>query len=161
MKNKLHENQLYLLRHLARFQMLSYPDCLELLNTVGTKNRIGPLLCFSAADEEQIRLQTAGRLCVHLGEGPRPVSWSNAPDLHRWWSRGAPPGHGGVPHGRSPGAQRRSCGWGANRTPNTRIFIPSACWRKIVPGILSTTRFAGMLMAGRSGWRSMTLGTAA
>ena len=25
-------------------------------------------------------------------------------------------------------------------------FIPSACWRKIVPGILSTTRFAGMLI---------------
>ena len=28
-------------------------------------------------------------------------------------------------------------------------FIPSACWRKIVPGILSTTRFAGMLVAGK------------
>ena len=27
-----------------------------------------------------------------------------------------------------------------------RYFIPSACWRKIAPGILSTTRFAGMLM---------------
>ena len=39
MKNKLHENQLYLLRHLARFQMLSYPDCLELLDTEGTKDR--------------------------------------------------------------------------------------------------------------------------
>ena len=39
MKNKLHENHLCLLRHLARFQMLSYPDCLELLNTVGTKDR--------------------------------------------------------------------------------------------------------------------------
>lgn len=25
-------------------------------------------------------------------------------------------------------------------------FIPSACWRKIAPGILSTTRFAGMLI---------------
>ena len=25
-------------------------------------------------------------------------------------------------------------------------FIPSACWRKIVPGILSTTRFTGMLI---------------
>ena len=40
MKNKLHENQLYLLRHLARFQMLSYPDCLELLNTVGDEGGI-------------------------------------------------------------------------------------------------------------------------
>ena len=26
-------------------------------------------------------------------------------------------------------------------------FIPSACWREIAPGILSTTRFAGMLLA--------------
>jgi len=26
-------------------------------------------------------------------------------------------------------------------------FIPSACWRKIAPGILSTTRFVGMLTA--------------
>ena len=28
-------------------------------------------------------------------------------------------------------------------------FIPSACWRGIAPGILSTTRFTGMLMAGK------------
>lgn len=28
-------------------------------------------------------------------------------------------------------------------------FIPSACWRRIAPGILSTTRFTGMLMAGK------------
>ena len=26
-------------------------------------------------------------------------------------------------------------------------FIPSACWREIAPGILSTTRFLGMLLA--------------
>lgn len=26
-------------------------------------------------------------------------------------------------------------------------YIPSACWREIAPGILSTTRFAGMLLA--------------
>ena len=39
MKNKLHENQLRLLRHLARFQLLSYSDCLELLDTEGTKDR--------------------------------------------------------------------------------------------------------------------------
>lgn len=31
-----------------------------------------------------------------------------------------------------------------NRDPH---FIPSACWRNIAPGILSTTRFTGMLLA--------------
>ena len=39
MKNKLHENQLRLLRHLVRFQLLSYSDCLELLDTEGAKDR--------------------------------------------------------------------------------------------------------------------------
>jgi len=29
------------------------------------------------------------------------------------------------------------------------VFIPSACWRKTAPGILSTTRFVGMLVAGK------------
>lgn len=29
------------------------------------------------------------------------------------------------------------------------VFIPSACWRNIAPGILSTTRFTGMLLAGK------------
>ena len=29
------------------------------------------------------------------------------------------------------------------------VFIPSACWLRIAPGILSTTRFVGMLLAGK------------
>ncbi len=29
---------------------------------------------------------------------------------------------------------------------DTPCFIPSACWKKIAPGILSTTRFIGMLL---------------
>ena len=36
-----------------------------------------------------------------------------------------------------------------DRLPDTEkpVFIPSACWRKIAKGILSTTRFAGVLAA--------------
>ena len=30
---------------------------------------------------------------------------------------------------------------------STPVFIPSACWRNIAPGVLSTTRFVGMLLA--------------
>ena len=29
------------------------------------------------------------------------------------------------------------------------VFIPSVCWRSIAPGILSTTRFIGMVLAGK------------
>lgn len=36
---KLHKNQIGLLRHLARFQMLAYPDCLEMLDTDHTGDR--------------------------------------------------------------------------------------------------------------------------
>lgn len=36
--------------------------------------------------------------------------------------------------------------FGEVRDPKWFYFIPSACWRNIAPGILSTTRFLGMLM---------------
>lgn len=36
---KLHENQLKLVRHLARFTLLEYTDCLDMLNTEGTLER--------------------------------------------------------------------------------------------------------------------------
>ena len=72
---RLRENQLKLIRHLARFNLLDYAGCLHMLDTAGT--------------EDQVALS------------PEPV------------------------------------------------FIPSACWRNIAPGILSTTRFTGMLLAGK------------
>ena len=34
------------------------------------------------------------------------------------------------------------------KSPNP-VFIPSACWRNIASGILSTTRFTGMVLAGQ------------
>ena len=37
---KLHDNQLQLLRHLARFSLMDYPDCLDLLDTAGTGDRV-------------------------------------------------------------------------------------------------------------------------
>lgn len=110
MKNKLHENQLRLLRHLARFQLLSYSDCLELLDTEGTTDRAALSYAFRPLTKK-IYLQTAGWRRVYSGKGPRPVSGNRTADLHRWWSRRTPPGHGGVPHGCPDGAQRRSCGW--------------------------------------------------
>jgi len=44
------------------------------------------------------------------------------------------------------GAGIESCA--SQRFPGHECFIPSACWRKIRTGILSTTRFAGILMLG-------------
>lgn len=38
---KLHENQLKLIYHLARFNLLDYPHCLELLKTEEMSDRVG------------------------------------------------------------------------------------------------------------------------
>ncbi|MFR5864273.1 MAG: hypothetical protein ACLUFV_03285 [Acutalibacteraceae bacterium] len=60
----------------------------------------------------------------------------------------APPGDGGI---RMAALMERSgipC-FGERRDGDEPYFIPSACWRNIAHGILSTTRFTGMLMAGQ------------
>ena len=36
---KLHENQLNLIRHLIRFNLMAYEDCLEMLDTNGSNNK--------------------------------------------------------------------------------------------------------------------------
>ena len=36
---KLHENQLNLIRHLIRFNLMTYEDCLEMLDTDGCKDQ--------------------------------------------------------------------------------------------------------------------------
>ena len=36
---KLHENQLNLIRHLIRFNLMAYEDCLEMLDTDDSKGR--------------------------------------------------------------------------------------------------------------------------
>ena len=36
---KLHENQLNLIRHLIRFNLMAYEDCLEMLDTDGSRDR--------------------------------------------------------------------------------------------------------------------------
>ena len=36
---KLHENQLNLIRHLIRFNLMAYEDCLEMLDTDDSKDR--------------------------------------------------------------------------------------------------------------------------
>ena len=37
---RLHENQLKLIRHLARFNLLDYASCLHLLDTEGTGDHV-------------------------------------------------------------------------------------------------------------------------
>lgn len=53
----LNENQLKLLRHLARFNLLDYPSCLDMLNNDGGSDRTALSYAFPAADEKPICFQ--------------------------------------------------------------------------------------------------------
>ncbi len=59
---KLHEDQLELLRHLARFHLLSYPDCLELLDTERTGDRTALSYAFRPLTKTSISL--SGKMVV-------------------------------------------------------------------------------------------------
>ena len=145
MKNKLHENQLYLLRHLARFQLLSYSDCLELLDTEGTKERAALSYAFRPLTKNKyISKQRDGGVSI-LAKG-RALFPETEPLIST--------GGGAAERRRVMEVSRMAALMERNGVPvvgepidtDQPHFIPSACWRKIVPGILSTTRFAGMLI---------------
>lgn len=145
MKNKLHENQLYLLRHLARFQLLSYSDCLELLDTGGTKDLTALSYAFRPLTKNKyISKQRDGGVSI-LAKG-RALFPETEPLIST--------GGGAVERRRVMEVSRMAALMERNGVPvveepidtDQPYFIPSACWRKIVPGILSTTRFAGMLI---------------
>lgn len=53
----LNENQLKLLRHLSRFNLLDYPSCLDMLNNDGGHRPHGAVLRLPAADEKPICFQ--------------------------------------------------------------------------------------------------------
>ncbi len=144
---KLHEKQLRLLRHLARYNLMEYPDCLDMLDTDGTENRTALSYSFrpltkngyvSKRKDGSVAILAKGRALfpevtplISTGGGAaercRVMVVSR---MAAWMERNGIPSFGELQEGDGP------------------YFIPSACWRKIAPGILSTTRFAGMLIAG-------------
>lgn len=144
---KLHENQLKLLRHLARFNLMDYQDCLELLDTEGTGDRTVLSYAFRPLTRNKyVSKRKDG--CVSILAKGRTLF----PEITPLISTG-----GGAAERRRVMEVSRVAAWmerngitccGERQDSDDPYFIPSACWRNIAPGILSTTRFAGMLMAG-------------
>ncbi len=145
---KLHKNQIGLLRHLARFQMLAYPDCLEMLDTDHTGDRTALSYAFRPLTKNKyVSRQKDGSVSI-LAKGR-----ALFPDITPLISAG-----GGAAERRRVMAVSRMAAlmersgipcFGERRDRDEPYFIPSACWRNIAHGILSTTRFTGMLMAGQ------------
>ena len=146
---KLHDNQQKLLRHLCRFSLLSYEDCLRLLDTAGTNDKVALSYSFrpltkhgylSKRTDNSVAILKKGRelfpeekpLISTGGSSTERVRVMTVSRMAIWLERVQIPSLGEL-----------------QIEQDTPYFIPSACWRKIAPGILSTTRFTGMLIAGK------------
>lgn len=143
---KLRENQLNLIRHLIRFHVMDYDSCLEMLDTENTGDRIAMSYAFrpltkngylSKNKDNIVSIRKKGR-ALFPDEQPLISNATGEKARQRvlqvsrvamWMEKNGVTVSGKLMDTEEP------------------YFIPSACWRNIANGILSTTRFAGVLLA--------------
>lgn len=140
---KLHDNQLNLIRHLIRFHYLDYESCLETLSQASDYDKIAISYAFRPLTKNKYIAKNRYGIVSVLKKGKslfpneKPLI-SKSKDVVRniYVSRvAALLEKSGIPITVEV----------THKYPS--YFIPSACWRNIAPGITSTTRFAGMLLA--------------
>ena len=143
---KLHKNQLDLILHLIRLNIMAYVDCLTFLDTENTGDRIAMSYVFRPLTKNGYLSKSKDGIVTVLQKG-RDLFPEEGPLISV------------ATHGQSRKRVlqvSRVCMWMekcgipiSSQLPDTEdpCLIPSACWRKIAKGILSTTRFAGMLVA--------------
>lgn len=143
---KLHDNQRNLLHHLARFNHLDYQDCLNMLDTKGTGDRTALSYAFRPLTKNKYVSKRKDGCVSILAKGR--ALFLVAPLVST--GGGEQTRHRVMEVSRMAALmERHGIPAFANRQERSEpYFIPSACWRRIAPGILSTTRFTGMLMAG-------------
>ena len=145
---KLHNNQLRLIRHLARFNLMDYPDCLRLLDTEGTDDRTALSYAFRPLTKNRY-LSKGKDGCVSILAKGRALFPNVEPLIST--GGGASARRRVMEVSRMAALMERNgipC-FGERQETDNPYFIPSACWRSIAPGVLSTTRFAGMLLMGQ------------
>ena len=142
----LHTCQVTLLRHLARFHILDYESCLKVLDAENTGDTVKMSYLFRPLTKNDyisknkdgiVSILQKGRIYVEIKEplialGGGEQSKQRVLQVSRMAALLEKNGvriAGEVPEEKDP------------------HFIPSACWREIAPGILSTTRFLGILLA--------------
>ena len=139
-------NQEILIRHLIRFHILDYESCLQVLDTEITGDKVALSYIFRPLTKQKYIIKDKDGIVSILKKGKELF-----PDEEPLISIG-----GGKQNqkrilqvSRVAALMEKS---GVEITGELcdiedPYFIPSACWREIAPGILSTTRFAGMLIA--------------
>jgi len=141
---KLHENQLHLIRHLIRFPVMDYQDCLEMLGGMEERDRVKLSYVFRPLTKNGYLAKRKDGSVTALAKG-RAMFPRERPLISA--------GGGAAERQRLMAVSRIAALMERNGVPAAAEkpeapkpqFIPSACWRRIAPGILSTTRFVGML----------------
>lgn len=144
---KLHDNQLYLLRHLVRFNLLDYQSCLDMLETPEKTDRVALSYTFRPLTRNKyISKRKDGSVSI-LAKG-RALFPDTKPLISV--GGGAKEARRIIEISRMAALMEKNGIPAVAKLPDNLepCFIPSACWRNIAPGILSTTRFTGMLVAG-------------
>lgn len=141
----MHEIQETLMKHLCRYKALDYGSCLHTLD---------PYELFTPVERSYIfrPLTKQGYLKKHDDGSVTILAKGRAlfPDIEPLVSTGG--GKQNVERVMQVSrmamllAENDVPSFGELRDSNWFYFIPSACWRNIAPGVLSTTRFLGMLM---------------
>lgn len=142
---KLHENQLKLIKHLIRFNLLDYQDCLKLLDTENTGDNVALSYAFRPLTKNNYISKNKNGCVSILAKGR-----ALFPKIKPLISTGG----GEREKKRIMQISRMAMFMESNGIPvkneiidcGDTYFIPSPCWRKIATGILSTTRFIGMLI---------------
>jgi len=143
---KLHEDQLNLIRHAIRFPVTNYLDCLEILGGTAGGDRLKLSYAFRPLTKNGYLAKRKDGSVTVLAKG-RALFSEEKPLISA--------GGGAAERQRLMAVSRIAALMERNGVPAVAEgpeapqpqFIPSACWRKIAPGILSTTRFVGMLTA--------------
>lgn len=143
---KLHQNQLDLILHLIRLNIMTYEDCLRMLDTENTGDMIAMSYAFRPLTKNGYVSKNKDGIVTVLKKG-----------------RELFPNEGPLISVATRGKDRlrvlqvsKVCMWmeqndvsisGELLDTEEPYFIPSACWRNIGKGVLATTRFMGMLLA--------------
>ena len=140
------DNQEKLIQHLIRFHILDYESCLQVLDTENTGDKVALSYVFRPLTKHKYIVKDKDGIVSVLKKGKELF-----PEEEPLISIG-----GGAQSRRrillvsKVAAMLEKVGVeisGERYDMDEPQFIPSACWREIAPGILSTTRFAGMLLA--------------
>lgn len=144
---KLHDNQKQLIRHLVRFGQMDYSDCLALLDEGQEQSNRSLSYQFRPLTRHNYLSKHKNGVVTVLQKGR-----TLFPDETALVSIGGT----SVQQQRANTVSKVAALLERNSVPaytqlvdtQDPYFIPSACWRKIAPTVLSTTRFVGMLIHG-------------